>query len=540
MFKKLLSLMMVISMLLTCLLSAGVSVSAQQTDAAETGLTRSCQDGNILQCFNWTLSQIKEELPNIAKAGFTCVQTSPLQAHDGRNQWYWLYQPTGFTIGNELGSYSDLEALCEEADKYGVRIIVDVVANHLAGSNSGNLANSVEAVFKNNKSTYFHNLGAKSNDDNRYEVTQKNIGMPDLNSENTALQEMVAAMIEKYKAAGVDGIRWDAAKHIALPSENCGFWSRMAQIDIYQYGEILGAPAGNSHETINNPLMQEYAQYLSVTDSKYSSELLSAVRNGSIYKTTGYWNKRDIASDHLVYWAESHDTYSNDGDEGWTKNLDQGVIDKAYAILGARAESHALYLSRPSAKNSQSIYYGRKGSTHYTCDAITAVNRFHNAMIGTAEKYYTNANCYVVSRSDSKATGGAVIVSMKNADVDVSVNNSGALVPVGTYTDQVSGSSWTVTDTKITGHIGSSGIAVIQTERPLIGDTDLNGTIDIVDVTMIQKDVSLMITLTQEQRAAADADLNGAVEITDASMLQRYLADIEVIGSHIGELLPVT
>ena len=540
MFKKLLSLMMVISMLLTCLLSAGVSVSAQQTDAAETGLTRSCQDGNILQCFNWTLSQIKEELPNIAKAGFTCVQTSPLQAHDGRNQWYWLYQPTGFTIGNELGSYSDLEALCEEADKYGVRIIVDVVANHLAGSNSGNLANSVEAVFKNNKAAYFHNLGAKSNDDNRYEVTQKNIGMPDLNSENTAIQEMVAAMIERYKAAGVDGIRWDAAKHIALPSENCGFWSRMAQIDIYQYGEILGAPAGNSHETINNPLMQEYAQYLSVTDSKYSSELLSAVRNGSIYKTTGYWNKRDIASDHLVYWAESHDTYSNDGDEGWTKNLDQGVIDKAYAILGARAESHALYLSRPSAKNSQSIYYGRKGSTHYTCDAITAVNRFHNAMIGTAEKYYTNANCYVVSRSDSKATGGAVIVSMKNADVDVSVNNSGAFVPVGTYTDQVSGSSWTVTDTKITGHIGSSGIAVIQTERPLIGDTDLNGTIDIVDVTMIQKDVSLMITLTQEQRAAADADLNGAVEITDASMLQRYLADIEVIGSHIGELLPVT
>ena len=35
------------------------------------GLPENCQDGTILHCFDWSFNQIKEELPNIAKAGFT-------------------------------------------------------------------------------------------------------------------------------------------------------------------------------------------------------------------------------------------------------------------------------------------------------------------------------------------------------------------------------------------------------------------------------------------------------------------------------------
>ena len=536
MTKRSLSIFLILCLMLSCVLTLGLSASAQTetaatgavTDTAATavdyGLAAECKDGNILHCFNWTLNQIKQELPNIAAAGFTSVQTSPLQAHDSYNQWYWLYQPTGFTIGNEIGSYNDLKALCTEADQYGIKIIVDVVANHLAGSNSGNLANSVEAEYKNNKSTYFHNLGAKTNDNDRQEITQKNIGMPDLNSENTVIQNKTYAMVEQLKAAGVDGIRWDAAKHIALPSEDCGFWSKMAQLDLYQYGEILDAPAGNSSDAINNALMTEYAQYIGVTDSKYSTDFMSNVRNGSIYKTAGYWNKRGVASDKIVYWAESHDTFSNDG--GWTKTIDQNVIDRAYAILGARADSQALYLSRPSQTNHQSIYYGKKGSTHFTSPEVAAVNRFHNAMVGSDEKYYANGNCYIVARS-----GGAVIVSMKSSDVDVSVSNSGGMVPVGTYTDKVSGSTFTVTSTKITGHIGSSGIAVIYDEAPvtphyMIGDTDLNEEVEITDATLIQKHLAQSIMLKEEEITAADADEDGDLTAVDVTLLQRYLAQM--------------
>ena len=63
------------------------------------GLPANCQDGTILHCFDWSFNQIKEELPNIAKAGFTSVQTSPSQGNAGDNAtWYFAYQPYDFTF----------------------------------------------------------------------------------------------------------------------------------------------------------------------------------------------------------------------------------------------------------------------------------------------------------------------------------------------------------------------------------------------------------------------------------------------------------
>ena len=43
------------------------------------GLASNIQDGVILHCFDWKYNDIKAELPNIAAAGFTSIQTSPAQ-----------------------------------------------------------------------------------------------------------------------------------------------------------------------------------------------------------------------------------------------------------------------------------------------------------------------------------------------------------------------------------------------------------------------------------------------------------------------------
>ena len=525
MMKRTISVILLLCVLLSCAAICGFSAAAAD-GTADYGLPQNCKDGNILHCFDWTLSQIKQELPNIAEAGFTSVQTSPLQAHNGNAKWYWLYQPNGFTIGNELGSYDDLKALCAEADKYGIKIIVDVVANHVAGSNSGTWANSVESSLR--KTEYFHNLGPKTNDNDRFEVTHKNIGMPDLNSEHIDVQNMVYAMLERYKAAGVDGIRWDAAKHISLPSEDCAFWSKMAQIDLFQYGEILNNPAGSS-TSVNNALMTEYAQYIGVTDSVYSTDLFNAVKSGTTLKSQGNWNKYGVAADRIVYWGESHDTFANNANEGgFTKDVDQNIVDKVYAVLGARADSQALYFSRPPQKNKESITYGTKGSTHFTSKEIAAVNRFHNAMIGTEEKYIYNGGCYSVLRSR-----GAVLVS-KSSDLDVSVNNSNSLVPAGTYIDEVTGNTFTVTETKITGHIGTTGIAVIYTDEPveeptesdvrLLGDADGSGEVDAIDVAVIMRfDAQIPVSIDIDSIMNGDVNNDKETDVIDATLIQRYI-----------------
>jgi len=118
------------------LIAASLCLSPVSISANDYGLADNCQDGTILHCFNWKFSDIKAELPNIAAAGFTSVQTSPCQGNCAEGaEWYYAYQPYDFTFATGgLGTLQDLKDLCSTADQYGIKIIVDVVANHLNGS----------------------------------------------------------------------------------------------------------------------------------------------------------------------------------------------------------------------------------------------------------------------------------------------------------------------------------------------------------------------------------------------------------------------
>ena len=69
----------------------------------------------------------------------------------------------------------------------------------------------------------------------------------------------------------------------------------------------------------------------------------------------------------------------------------------------------------------------------------------------------------------------------------------------------------------------------------LIGDADLNGYVDIVDVTTIQKFVALMTEFNDEQLIAADVDENDFVDIVDATWIQRYTVEMDVSATRIGE-----
>ena len=115
--------------------------SGSKTDAKSGTVAAEIAGGAILQAFSWDFNTIRESMPDIAAAGFTAVQTSPvnacLEGEDGGmelygdGKWYYHYQPTDFKIGNyQLGTRDEFRAMCDEAHKYNVRVIVDVIANH--------------------------------------------------------------------------------------------------------------------------------------------------------------------------------------------------------------------------------------------------------------------------------------------------------------------------------------------------------------------------------------------------------------------------
>lgn len=410
--------------------------------SADYGLPSEIQDGNILHCFNWPIKEIKAELANIAAAGFGSIQISPCQRGDVSvgSPWHDLYRPYDLAFKSSgYCSEADLQSLCQEAANYGIKIIVDVVANHVDKT-----AGYHDTWWDSNGRVRW-NGGINYGD--RYSITHGQLGdYGDINSEDSEVCARGKAYVEKLKSLGVKGIRWDAAKHIGLPSEGCGFWSSVTSVPgMYHYGEILDAPGPNAG------IIEEYANYMSVTDNKYSNG--AARNNGGI--PGGYGGAwvvdYSVPDTKLVYWAESHDTYSN---EEWSQNVDQSVIDRAYASYACRNGATALYLSRPNTKGFNNIKVG-KGSTAFTGKHIAAVNKFRNQMQGRKDWCEATGNTFCVTRQD----GGAVIV-MKGSG-NVSVVNGGGYCPSGTYTDLVNGGSFTVTSSTITGNVGSCGIAVI-------------------------------------------------------------------------------
>lgn len=450
---------------LSCLFTiASLCIALNVSATNSYGLPENCQDGTILHCFDWSFNQIKDELPNIAAAGFTSVQTSPSQGNAGDNAtWYFAYQPYDFTFAaGGLGTKQDLINLCTEADKYGIKIIVDVVSNHLNGS-----MDYVNPKWRDNQ--YWHTHGSNIDYNNRWQVTHGDIGMRDLNSEHATVYNAVRAYVDELKSYGVDGIRWDAAKHIGLPSEQCEFWRAVTQnSDMWHYGEILVGPTdGGGHDN----LMKEYTDYISVTDNVYGRDIRNSIKSGNAYSGYGNWTTRGIASDKIVYWAESHDTYANDGGYGDdSRGASVNQINRTYALLASRSGATALYLSRPTSTSSNSIRLGQKGGVDFKNKEVAAVNHFHNAMLGQKDYYVCENDVMAVCREK-----GVVVVKASGSGA-VSITNGGSTVAPGTYKDEITGNIWTVTATKISGTIGSTGIAVVYNPDGSIPDNPSGNT----------------------------------------------------------------
>lgn len=459
--------------LTSCLLSAalcfssgaaitGLPVYAAANDSDDTmyQLADNCQEGTILHCFSWKYSDVKASMRQIAAAGFTSVQVSPAQPVEYGSLddkcWNVLYVPVDFSIDTYSGNREqELRELCREADKYGVKVIMDVVANHL-----GYTEWMTPDEFA--RKDHWHNAGKIKDYSDRSNITNGNLlGLKDLNTENKGVQSSVKNYLNQLYEAGVDGIRWDAAKHIGLPSEGSDFWPSVLDDRLYHYGEILNGPVDSDAQY---DLMKEYASYMSVTDNTYGEELVSSFAEGKAPDTESKWLSEGISADRLVFWGESHDTYSNGPDKsGATTRLSQNTIDKAYAVASAREGATSLYFSRPKETESEKILCEVKGSMHFMSPEVSAINHFHNAMAGKKDSVIAEDNCVVISREN----GGAVIVCGGEGS-QVTVSNPEGYAAPGTYYDEVSGNSFTVTENSITGTVGSSGIAVIY-------DTDFLG-----------------------------------------------------------------
>ena len=463
--------------------SAADSVKTK-TSAGSIAPQKTINGSAILHCFDWSYNSIKANLKAIKDAGYTAVQTSPVQPpkdygaswKDQGGQWWKLYQPLGIRIadGNSwLGTKSELKAMCTEAEKLGIKVVVDIVANHLADQGKhcnglGNVSTQVDGDLR--RDEYWHSDPMMADDDsNRYKVTHGAIDLPDLNTGNGTIMGKYKQLLTDCVNCGVDGFRFDAAKHIELPGENGGsdFWPTVLKgaPNAFVYGEILNG-AGTS--------IQNYTKYMNVTDNQASDWRLVCAndRNASGLASTGAGdNKSGLAIDKSVLWCESHDTYmGNSGSKGIpnTKNISNQTIVKCWAIVGSRAGATALYFARPAANMGDA-----STDTTYKSKPVAEVNKFKNYFDGEGEYLSSQGDCAY----NERGTSGIVISKLGGGG---SVNLPVHKMKDGTYKDQVSGSTFKVSGGKISGNVDSSGVAVVynQTAPGPSVSIDFNGSSD--------------------------------------------------------------
>lgn len=474
-FKKIVSLAVAATMLTSSLafaISANAAETSAEAVAVDASLQKNVQDGVILHAFNWSYNSIKENLPAIAAAGYSTVQTSPVQqpkdfvtSMDVANQWWKLYQPVSMSIAKDswLGTKAELTELCKEADKYGIKIICDIVSNHMGNeveSNPNSLSSQVEKYqpeFYNNKSDYFRNNNFSADDSSVQKTVQGHVSAcPDLRTDTKNVQNAVVSLLKECIDCGVDGFRFDAAKHIETPDDGAyasDYWPTITSEagkyykdktgdDLYIYGEILNqCGSGRSFSS--------YTKYINITDNSTGDATLSNVVNGNASSAASSKYKSGQDASKLVLWAESHDTY--EGSSGNTAKISDENIVKTWAIVASREDATALYFSRPG-----NALMGEAGTdATYKSTAVSEINKFHNLFVGQSEKLGSSDNVAYVARG----TSGIVLSNCGGNEKDVSISGTG--MADGTYTDTITGNKFTVSGGVLTGSIGSTGVAVV-------------------------------------------------------------------------------
>ena len=470
--KKVVSLLMVIAMLLTMVI-VPASYSAATADVAETSATNdynlaaNVQSGNILHAFNWRMRDLVKYAPEIAAAGYTSVQISPIQktkatANDGSyaTDWWAFYQPTDMTVGNALGTAAELKAATTELHKYGIKVIADVVTNHVQNCENKADANNINSTLK----SYCRHVPTgkmpPTADSDRNAMTQNDLGgtLTDLNTEDTNYQNYVINnLINPLSDNGVDGFRFDAAKHIATPDDpvHSTYWTNITNAiknknsNAFIYGEVLDN-AGKFN-------ISSYTRFMSVTDFRYGNTVRGALgsKNASALVDYGYSGS---SKGQNVLWVESHDTFCDQVSTSLSKK--QQIV--GWAAIGARKDAPALFFVRPKHEALDSpgfIKYdelmGAPGAADTWKDpSVVAVNHFKNAFAGQSENVTASgANLFV-----QRGTTGMVIVNLNASSTSI---NQSCSMANGTYTDQVTGNKFTVSGGKISGNVGASGVAVV-------------------------------------------------------------------------------
>lgn len=483
---------------------------------------KTMQDSAILHAWNWNCGNIESRLDEIKEAGFSAIQLSPMQPQKDygggqiKNEWWKLYQPLGFKVADGthksvIGTKSQLTSLATKAKAKGLKIIMDIVANHLANNGDGDkhwvlqgAVKNVEPQIYDNTSKYLHPNCGTTDDGSVQRTVWGNMGMPDLNTGDPYVQSRIYGLLKEYIDCGVSGFRFDAAKHIETEEDGdyaSDFWPNLiSEIEPYSeqklgekayiYGEILNTPGSGRN-------WNAYTKRMSLVDNRQGEQVLTGVANGNPDNCRSGYNIGN--PNKAVLWAESHDTFA--GDYGFHSNTYSSEnCNKAYAVQTSRKDAAILYFSRPTSMDGQ---IGSVGNDDYKSPEIAGANKFHNEFIGANESLSANSGVFINVRKDGQKAG-AMLVSTGNQPSALTLD-----LPDGTYVDFCSNKNYTVKNGSVSNLNFVNGIIALTNGKS--GETPSGEKVSSINLSASDSifKVSTNVSIQVGAGASATYEING-------------------------------
>ena len=423
----------------------------------------------ILHVWSWNFPTIAKNMKTIADAGFTMLQTSPVQQHfnpegkitkifDGGGKdgsWYYYYQPTDWKIGNAIvGTREQMKEMVDSAAKYNVQVLVDVLPNHTAFDVDAVSDDFYKAVGGRDRMFHSKGLTPINNYNDREQCTLWAMGsLPDVNTENPDFQKYYLTFVNDLLSLGVHGFRYDTAKHIGVHSDPVDTASGVKENDFWDVvtgrKSVKGVSLSQPYDSLfvygevlqdKNVPELEYADYMGQTASGYGHVLREALAKGSVNGLDIVSWHHQAAPEYLTTWVESHDTYCNAHESA---SLTDDQIRTGWVFLTARQNGVPLFFSRPMGSTRENYWgdnvIGARGNDEFFHPEVVAVNKFRKAMSGQKEDLQFSPNGSILLVNRGKKGAAVVNISSVAGFVDLPTG-----LPDGVYTDVVYGKEFKV------------------------------------------------------------------------------------------------
>lgn len=556
-----------------------------------------------------------------------------------------------------FGTEEEFEKMVDTAHEHGIRIVLDVVMNHVGYNTIGDMAEYGFGTLKSGWETGYYNATLTNVTYHQYIDYNSNANdwakwwgtnwlraglagytegsgdlqggvsyLPDIRTESTNTVDIPAILktkwtkegtlatkqaelnnyfatgksktvrnymvfwltqwVEKY---GVDGFRCDTAKHVELESWKALKEQGLKSLQTWRKNNPT-KPGANWDEDfwMTGECYTHYVNY----DSYYTSGGFDSMINfsfndqnsmdasasgmpavGSINSTYADYAGKLNTNDkfNVLTYLSSHDTRLCRNNLIWQGSAFQllpGGIQIYYGDETNRPLADGLAKGNDHALRSDMNWNSIDQNVLAHWQKVGQFRNNHVAVGAGSHTSLTATSGAAFSRNFNKngVTDTVVACIGANANQSVTITLNGAFADGTTVKNTYDGTTATVSGGKVTFNSGANGTILVEnaaqvpttepttvapvttvppttvpTTKPepvygeaLVGDVNLDGKINILDSTLLQRNLAGYEDLSDNQNKVADTDGDGELTMKDASNIQCYIVELKVTGSKVG------